>query len=213
MNSAYLGPRYDNDKIWAAVDDTDCTVTEFESDSELVTQIAQYLSEGKVVGLYQGRMEFGPRALGNRSILADPRREDMFDKVNDIKGREDFRPFAPSVLADEAGEYFDIPRDSPYMLFVFDVLEGKRGEIPAVTHVDGTSRVQTVRREDNPVYYDIIRKLGEITGTPVVLNTSMNSRGEPIVNTPGEAIGCLVDTGMDYICFPDGNLVVSGDES
>jgi len=154
-------------------------------------------------------MEWGPRALGNRSILADPRDEDMRDIVNrKIKFREGFRPFAPSVLADHATEYFDTPRESPYMLFVFDVHEERREEIPAVTHVDGTSRIQTIQREDNTVYYDLIDEFRKESGVPIVLNTSLNRRGEPIVNTPTNAVTCFMETNMDYMCLPDAGVLI-----
>jgi carbamoyltransferase len=163
-----------------------------------------------VVGLYQRRMEWGPRALGNRSILADPRDGEMQDVVNKkIKFREGFRPFAPTVLADHASDYFDLPRGSPYMLFVYDVHEEKQSEIPAVTHTNGTARIQTIQREDNEAYYDLIDMFRAETGTPVVLNTSLNRRGEPIVNTPEDAVACFTGTNMDRMCFPDANLLIS----
>jgi carbamoyltransferase len=215
MNGCYLGPQYSAEEVEAAVEDSeeDLAVGRFGTVDALLDRTADLLADQKVVGIYQGRMEWGPRALGNRSILADPRDGEMQDVVNQkIKFREGFRPFAPSVLADHAQEYFDIPRESPYMLFVFDVHEDKREEIPAVTHVDGTSRIQTVQRADNPVYYDLIDTFREKTGTPVVLNTSLNRRGEPIVNTPQDATDCFLGTNMDYMCFPDANLLISEPE-
>ena len=142
----------------------------------------------------------GPRALGNRSILADPRRAEMKDRVNArVKHREGFRPFAPSVLAERAGEYFEGCRESPYMILNFVVRPEKRGMIPAVTHVDGTARVQTVAREASPLYYRLIEEFARLTGVPVLLNTSFNVRGEPIVHTPDEAIVCLLGTDMDRL--------------
>jgi carbamoyltransferase len=137
----------------------------------------------------------------------------MQDIVNrKIKFREGFRPFAPSVVADSANEFFNIPRESPYMLFVYDVNKEKQNVLGATTHVDGTARPQTVRREDNPIYYDLIKKFGQRTGVPVVLNTSMNRRGEPIVNTPENAVECFTGTNMDYMCFPDSNQLISNKE-
>jgi len=160
-----------------------------------------------VIGWYQGRMEWGPRALGNRSILADPRRDDMKDIVNHaVKLREGFRPFAPSALAETASEWFDLTGlndDSPYMLFVVPVIEDKREKIPAVTHVDGSARVQTVRHDDNPRYHALIKAFYEQTGVPVVLNTSFNIKGEPIVNTPADAVRCFLGTGIDMLVIDD----------
>jgi carbamoyltransferase len=204
MNAAYLGPAYEVSRIRDAVASSNVPVTEFEDEDDLLQETATLLADGNVVGLYQGRMEFGPRALGNRSILADPRDEDMQDIVNKkIKFREGFRPFAPTVLADHATDYFDAPRESPYMLYVFDVHEAKRDEIPAVTHTDGTARIQTIDRQDNRTYYDLIDAFNAETGTPVVLNTSLNRRGEPIVNTPQEAIKDFFGMGLDILAVGD----------
>jgi carbamoyltransferase len=213
MNSTYLGPSYDTQEIRNTLRGSDVDISEFPTTESLLAEAASLLAEQRVVGIYQGRMEWGPRALGNRSILADPRDGEMQDIVNrKIKFREGFRPFAPSVLADRASEYFDTERESPYMLFVFDVHEEKQAEIPAVTHVDGTSRIQTVQREDNQVYYDLIRAFGDRTGVPVVLNTSLNRRGESIVNTPQDAVDCFTGTGMDYMCFPDVDVLIGPEE-
>ena len=209
VKGCYLGPSYDGEEVDDAVQDADVSTDWFESTDALLAETAEKLAEKNVVGIYQGRMEWGPRALGNRSILANPREGEMQDVVNrKIKFREGFRPFAPTVLADRADEYFDAPRESPYMLFVFDVHESKQDEIPAVTHTDGTARIQTIQREDNRHYYDLIDAFGERTGTPVVLNTSMNRRGEPIVNTPGDAVDCFTGTDMDYMSFPDADLLI-----
>lgn len=209
MQNTYLGPSYEESEIRTAVEDADVAVTEFDTTDDLLDETATLLADGNVIGLYQNRMEWGPRALGNRSILADPRDPDMQDTVNKkIKFREGFRPFAPSVLADHASEYFDAPRESPYMLFVHGVHEDKHDEIPAVTHTDGTARPQTVQQSDNPTYYDLIDTFREETGVPVVLNTSLNRRGEPIVNTPSNATACFTGTNMDYMCFPQANLLI-----
>jgi carbamoyltransferase len=160
------------------------------------------------VGWYQGKMEWGPRALGNRSILADPRNASMKDILNEkIKHRESFRPFAPSVLEEYASDFFDIDIPSPYMLMVTKV---KKPEIiPAVTHVDGTSRLQTVSNDANPLYYDLINEFYKITGVPVIINTSMNVMGEPIVNTPEQAFQMIVKTDMD--CLVMGNNLIFSD--
>jgi len=176
-----------------------------EDEDKLITRVVDRLQSGKVVGWSQGRFEWGPRALGHRSILADPRRADMKDIVNTkIKFREPFRPFAPSVLAERAEDYFDLPsaaRHFParFMLYVVDVKPDKRAVLPAITHVDGTGRLQTVQRATNPRYYRLIETFGQATGVPVVLNTSFNLKGEPIVNTPAEAYNTFSKSGMDVL--------------
>lgn len=165
---------------------------------------AQMLSEGKIIGWFQGRMELGPRALGNRSILADPRTAEMKDLLNArVKFREGFRPYAPSVLKERAAEWFDSDHPSPYMILVYRVRPEMRGVIPAVTHVDGSARVQTVDRETNPRYYRLIEQFEARTGVPVLLNTSFNVRGEPIVLRAADAIRCFARTGMDALFLGD----------
>jgi len=164
------------------------------------------VAQGDVLGWFQGRMEWGPRALGNRSIIADPRRDDMKDILNArIKQREPFRPFAPSILEEAVGDYFDQSYPDPFMVKVYNVLPEKRAEIPAVTHVDGTGRLQTVSRDVNPLYWQLIKAFETETGTPVVLNTSFNEN-EPIVCTPDEAIDCFQRTRMDALVV--GNYLV-----
>jgi carbamoyltransferase len=164
--------------------------------AEAATQIAK----GKIIGWFQGKAEFGPRALGNRSILADPRNPKMKDILNlKVKFREPFRPFAPSVLEEEAHKYFEIKKPIPYMTIVVDTIKSKKSKIPSVVHVDNTVRVQTVSKELNPKYYKLIFKFYQITKVPVVLNTSLNIRGEPIANNPEEAISCFLKTGMDIL--------------
>jgi len=176
----------------------------FRRSDDVACETAALLAAGKIVGWFQGRMEVGPRALGNRSILADPRRADMKDRVNArVKQREGFRPFAPSVLGPRASDYFDGCRASPYMMLNFTVRPGKRDAIPAVTHVDGTARVQTVTRAANPLYHRLIEEFDRLTGVPVLLNTSLNVRGEPIVHTPEQAIACLLATEMDHLVLGD----------
>ena len=195
---AYLGPEYQDAEIREYLDGQGAKYR-LLSDAELVETTARLLSEANVIGWYQGRMEFGPRALGGRSILADPRDPKMRDTLNmKIKFREGFRPFAPSVLADKASEWFEIDCDSPYMLLVAQVREGKR-VIPSVTHVDNSARLQTVSRAESPLYYDLIREFERITGVPIVINTSFNVRGEPIVCTPHDAYLCFRRTNMDHL--------------
>ena len=167
---------------------------------EINAVVAQHIADGDVVGWFQGRMEFGPRALGNRSILADPRSAEMKDVLNRrVKFREYFRPFAPSVLADRAGELFAPPDASPFMLRAQRTREDQRAIVPAVTHVDGTARVQTVTRTSNPLYYRLIEEFAKRTGVPCVLNTSFNVRGEPIVNSVADALKCFFTTDMDVL--------------
>jgi carbamoyltransferase len=195
---AYLGPGYSDAEIQEYLDGQGAPYKVL-SDAELIQTTAGLLAQGNVVGWFQGRMEFGPRALGGRSILADPRDPKMRDTLNmKIKFREGFRPFAPSVLADKASEWFAIDCESPYMLLVAQVPETKR-VIPSVTHVDGSARLQTVTRADAPLYYDLIAEFGRQTGVPVIINTSFNVRGEPIVCTPHDAYLCFRRTNMDYL--------------
>ena len=195
---AYLGPEYKDAEIAQYLDGAGAKYRTLD-DQKLVKETARALSEGNVVGWFQGRMEFGPRALGGRSILADPRDPKMRDTLNmKIKFREGFRPFAPSVLADKASEWFEIECDSPYMLLVAQVREGKR-TIPSVTHVDNSARLQTVTRKEAPLYYDLIAEFEKLTGVPIVINTSFNVRGEPIVCTPHDAYLCFMRTNMDQL--------------
>ncbi len=197
LESASLGPEFGAAECAAALQRHPVV---FHESDDVARETAALLAEGKIVGWFQGRMEVGPRALGNRSILADPRRAEMKDRVNArVKHREGFRPFAPSVLVERAGEYFEGCRESPYMILNFVVRREKREVIPAVTHVDGTARVQTVAREASPLYYRLIEEFARLTGVPVLLNTSFNVRGEPIVHTPDEAIVGLLGTDMDRL--------------
>jgi carbamoyltransferase len=198
MNDAYTGPQFTNGTIQGALDRLGLGYKTLDDDA-LVQQAAGIVADGNVLGWYQGRMEWGPRALGNRSIIADPRRDDMKDILNArIKHREKFRPFAPSILLEATGDYFDQTYPDPFMIKVYNVLPEKQAEIPAVTHVDGTGRLQTVEREHSPLYWALINAFGELTGTPVVLNTSFNEN-EPIVCTPDEAIDCFMRTKMDAL--------------
>ena len=198
MEHAYTGPEFANGHIEHVVKASGCDWREL-SDQELTQTAAEAVAEGKIVGWFQGRMEFGPRALGNRSIVVDPRRADMKDILNArIKKREPFRPFAPSILEERVGEYFEQTHPSPAMLMVYQIKKDKRTVIPAVTHVDGSGRLQTVDRRTNPRYYQLISDFEKLTGVPVVLNTSFNE-DEPIVCTPEEALNCFQRTKMDVL--------------
>ena len=200
VECAYLGPAYDTDACVAAARRGGLVV---EVVPDVVERTAEFLASGQIVGWFQGRMEVGPRSLGNRSILADPRGADTKDRLNlRVKHRESFRPFAPSVLAEAASDWF-VGGESPYMLLVFDVRPEKRDQVPAITHVDGTARVQTVTRESNARYYDLIAAFGRRTGVPMLLNTSFNVRGEPIVCTPDDAVRCFLGTQMDVLVMGD----------
>ena len=205
--NVYLGPRYSNEEIKSYLDSVNITYKELDQ-NQLLQKTAKLISEGSVVGWFQGRMEWGPRALGNRSILADPRNASMKDILNEkIKHRESFRPFAPSILEEYVSEYFDLNIPCPYMLLVTKVK--KPETIPAVTHVDGTGRLQTVSKDANPLYYNLIQEFYNMTNVPVLINTSMNVRGEPIVNTPQQAYAMLLKTDMDYLVL--GSFVISRD--
>ena len=205
MRHAFTGPHFANDHIASTLNRFELPYQELDDD-RLVKRAAEIVAQGDVLGWFQGRLEWGPRALGNRSIIADPRRQDMKDILNArIKHREKFRPFAPSILLDAVGDYFDQTYPDPFMVKVYNVLPEKRAEIPAVTHVDGTGRLQTVDRESNPLYWQLIKAFGNLTGVPVVLNTSFNEN-EPIVCTPQEAIDCFMRTKMDALAI--GNYLV-----
>ncbi len=219
MKGSYLGPEYSNETIKKQLIESGAVFEYFEND-KILDVTARCISNGDAVGWFQGRMEFGPRALGGRSILGDPRSENMQKNLNlKVKYRESFRPFAPSVIFGEQTEWFEMKEDSPYMLLVSNInikkmiemtgeqkklfgiekLNIKRSQIPAVTHVDYTARIQSVHNETNPKYYNLIKKFKEITGCPVVVNTSFNVRGEPIVNTPIDAFNCFMGTELDKL--------------
>lgn len=224
QKGSFLGPRFTNDEVARILDRSGAVYERFEDEQKLCDRVADMLSEGKVIGLFQGRMEFGPRALGGRSIIGDPRRTDMQSKMNlKIKFRESFRPFAPSVLAERAAEYFDLETESPYMLLVapvqtairtpvskeqqglfgIDKLNVPRSDLPAITHVDYSARVQTVDSDRNPRYYKIIKAFEKLTGCGAVVNTSFNIRGEPMVCRPEEAYKCFMLTDMDALVIED----------
>jgi carbamoyltransferase len=204
MRHAYLGTQSSDDEIERALATYKIRHTRASDPAKVA---ADLLSRGKIVGWFQGRMEFGPRALGNRSILADPRDPEMIAKVNNaVKFREWWRPFAPSMVAEVASEYLESATDSPFMVLTAQVRPEKRGIIPSVTHVDGSARPQTVERDVNPLYWNLIREFGERTGVPVIMNTSFNLRGEPIVCTPTDAIRTFFSSGMDALVI--GSYVV-----
>jgi carbamoyltransferase len=206
MEHSYFGPGYDRDALGCVLDEAaprleaaGCESREAASEDELCREIAGRIADGEVLGWFQGRMELGPRALGNRSILCDPRRPDMRDVLNaKIKLREPFRPFAPSILREAMGEWFEVDDDVPFMMKVYEIRAEKRSRIPAVTHVDGTGRPHTVAAHANPLYHRLIEAFAERTGVPMVLNTSFNEN-EPIVNRPEEALDCFLRTEMDTL--------------
>jgi carbamoyltransferase len=209
MQHAYWGEEHSADAIDTFLTAESIPSRRFDDEEKLLGHVVDRLQDGKVIGWFQGRFEWGPRALGHRSILADPRRGDMKDIVNvKIKFREPFRPFAPSVLAERTEDYFVLPDAAKhypgrFMLYVVDVREDKRHVIPAVTHVDGTGRLQTVHQAVSPRYYRLIDTFGNATGVPVILNTSFNLKGEPIVNTPQEAFQTFTRSGMDVLVLGD----------
>ena len=197
LRHVYLGPGFETFEIKSFLSQEGCPFQEYE-EPKLLEETARLLAEGKVVGWFQGRMEWGPRALGNRSILADPRREDMKDILNQkVKWREPFRPFAPAIVLEEGPAYFEMDGASPFMLFTYPVKRPQ--DIPAVTHVDGSSRVQTVAEEENPRFYKLLKAFQHVAGVPVLINTSFNLRGEPIVCTPVEAYDSFMKTDIDVL--------------
>lgn len=210
LRHAYLGPSFSASDIEdllareaAKIAEQSCSVQRIDQLPELYQRTAAAIATGKVIGWFQGRMEWGPRALGNRSILGDPRRADMKDILNlKIKRRESFRPFAPSILREHVKDWFELDDDVPFMMKVFQVREEKRGQIPAVTHVDGSGRLQTVYRDTNERYYDLIRTFYDRTGVPMLLNTSFNEN-EPVVCKPSEALDCFLRTKMDLLVLGD----------
>ncbi len=232
MKGSYLGPKFDNDTIKKKLDDLKA-VYEKKSPNEISTLVAKELSKSKTVGWFQGKMEFGPRALGCRSILADPRSEKMQKELNlKIKFRESFRPFAPSVLIENLNEWFELEKNSPYMLLVSDVkknkqikmtdeeknkfgidkLNVKRSSIPAVTHVDYSARIQTVHKDTNPRYHSLIKEFYKITKCPILVNTSFNVRGEPIVCSIEDAYNCFMGTNLDILVLED-FILFKGDQA
>ncbi|MEM1221438.1 MAG: carbamoyltransferase C-terminal domain-containing protein, partial [Verrucomicrobiota bacterium] len=233
QNGSYLGPEFTDEQITSYLDSKGVDYRVHHSEDELVAELADHLADQKIVGWFQGRMEFGPRALGARSILGDPRGSEMQKKMNlKIKFRESFRPFAPSVLRECAHDFFNIPEQvsSPYMLLVgevneehrcgkpeelkqasgFEKLSVERSDLPAVTHVDYSARIQTLDKETHPLYYKLIKAFEALTGCPLLVNTSFNVRGEPIVCTPDDAFNCFMATEMDLLVM--GNVILHKDQ-
>ena len=226
MKGSYLGPEYSDEEIKVFLEKVGAIYKVCDKNN-LIKEVAKELSNGKAIGWFQGRMEFGPRALGARSIIADPRSESMQKNLNlKVKYRESFRPFAPSITRESVSKWFDINCDSPYMLMVGNVLPDKclkmnneeerlfgieklnikRSQIPAVTHVDYSARIQTVDKKTNPEYYQLISEFEKITKCPILVNTSFNVRGEPIVNTPEDAFKCFMGTEIDLLAI--GNFLL-----
>ena len=213
MNHAYWGTSFNENEILQCLKDNEqkikdekCQYTHIEDDLKLSETVANEISKGKVIGWFQGKMEWGPRALGNRSILGDPRRADMKDILNlKIKRRESFRPFAPSIIREYVQDWFENDDEVPFMMKVYQIKPEKRKEIPAVTHVDGSGRLQTVYRETNDKYYNLIKAFYKLTNVPILLNTSFNEN-EPIVSSPQEALDCFLRTKMDMLVI--GNNII-----
>jgi carbamoyltransferase len=224
MKGAYLGPEFSNRQIEMTARKYNAVFDFYTEFNELASKVAMLLNEGKVVGWFQGRMEYGPRALGNRSILGDARNPEMQKKMNlKIKYREGFRPFAPTVLEEDIPEFFEIDQSSPYMLLVIPVKNERRkpeppgygnmelyqrlyhlrSDVPAITHIDYSARIQSVNKKTNPRYWQVINAFKKLTGYGVIVNTSFNVRGEPIVCTPDDAFRCFMRTEMDYLAMGD----------
>jgi carbamoyltransferase len=201
FSTPYLGPGFDTDSIKSFLDENKIKYSAADGEADLAKKAAKLIFSNNVVGWFQGRMEWGPRALGNRSILSNACNPNMQHILNEkVKHREKFRPFAPVILEEHVKEYFDINKDSePYMLFVYPIKKNKQKIIPAVTHADGTGRLQTISKEQNPRYYNVIREFQKLSGVPVLINTSFNIRGEPIVCTPKDAYRCMMGTAIDYL--------------
>ena len=227
MKGCLLGPEFSESEIYQCLAEHNADYKKFE-ECEMLDEVATLLSSGAIIGWFQGRMEFGPRSLGNRSILGDARVPNIQSEINrKVKFRESFRPFAPSVLKERVSEYFDIKNDSPYMLMVAPVAKGQliknndntlegfdrlnclRSKIPSVTHVDGSARVQKVCKRNNPLYWKLLKRFEKITNCGVLLNTSFNVRGEPIVCSPDDAYRCFVNTAIDYLVL--GNFILKRD--
>ncbi len=204
LRDAYLGPGFSTEYIKRFLDKNSIKYSTFRDDRELIQKTARLIRENNVIGWFHGRMEWGPRALGARSILSDPTNPNMQDILNlKVKHREKFRPFAPVVCEDDTKEYFEcdepVPIPTDFMLMVYPIHKDKQKLIPAVTHVDGSGRLQTIRREQNRLYYDLVKEFGKLSGVPILINTSFNIRGEPIVCTPYHAYRCMMGTGIDYL--------------
>ena len=204
LDNAYLGPEYTDSQIKNFLDENKIKYEEFNSDKKIVQKSAKLIYDNNVIGLFQKGMEWGPRALGARSILSNPCNPKMQEILNlKVKHREKFRPFAPVICVEDANKYFEcdssIPEPTDFMLMVYPIKEKYHKLIPAVTHVDGSGRLQTIRRNQNQLYYDLIKEFGKLSKIPILINTSFNIRGEPIVCTPFDAYKCMMGTGIDYL--------------
>jgi len=210
LEHVYLGKNYSDNEIKKALKEFNLAPNCL-SKKELLRKTAKYIAEGKIVGWFQGEAEFGPRALGHRSILADPRRPEMPELINKkVKHRESFRPYAPSILEEFLNKYFDLPCASPFMLLVGYVKKDKDKKIPAVVHIDGTARIQTVNKKNNGIFYDLIYEFYQLTGIPLVLNTSFNLKGKPIIESPTDALDVFFNTGIDVLVL--GNYLIDKNE-
>lgn len=200
----YLGPEYSNDYIKQQLDTQNIEYEYVDDFTALCDKTSRLIADGYIISWFQGKMEFGPRALGNRSILADARNPEMKDKINSlIKFRESFRPFAPAVISELCDQYFDLNVDSPYMMFTCEV---KGDNLPAITHVDNSARVQTVKKCENQKFYELLNSFYKLTGCPVLLNTSYNVMGEPIVCSPADALSTFYNSGLEYCVI--GNYII-----
>jgi len=204
LDNPFLGPKFDDREIKKFLKNNSIKFSEFKSEEELIKSVSKLIFEDNVIGWFQGAMEWGPRALGNRSILSNPTNPKMQEILNlKVKHREKFRPFAPVVCEDDALKYFDcdipIPKLTDFMLMVYPIKKEWHKKIPAVTHVDGSGRLQTIRRGENSLYYDLIKEFGKLSGIPILINTSFNIRGEPIVCAPHDAYKCMIGTGIDFL--------------
>tara|TARA_Y100000310_G_scaffold324016_1_gene385278 strand:- start:1098 stop:2831 length:1734 start_codon:yes stop_codon:yes gene_type:complete len=213
MNTAYTGPSFTDKEIKTFLDENNIKYTEFKDDKELIKQTSSLIWKNNVIGWFQGSMEWGPRALGARSIISNACNPDMKDIINaKVKHREMFRPFAPAVTAEDAKKYFELDKeDEKFMLFVYPIKKQYHKKIPAVTHIDGSGRLQTITKEQNYLYHGVIKEFGKLSGIPIVINTSFNIRGEPIVCTPYDAYRCMMGTGIDYLVI--GNFLVKRDDN
>jgi carbamoyltransferase len=204
FRNAYLGPKFSSEEIKSFLDRNKIKYSEFEDENYLIKTTAKFIYDNNVIGWFQLGMEWGPRALGARSILSNPCNPKMQDVLNQkVKHREKFRPFAPVVCEDDALKYFEcdipVPEPTDFMLMVYPIKKEWHNKVPAVTHVDGSGRLQTIRRYQNHLYYDLIKEFGKLSGIPILINTSFNIRGEPIVCTPHDAYKCMMGTGIDCL--------------
>jgi len=216
QETAYLGPEFSDSEIKQFLDNNNITYTKFKDDNDLISKTSILINNNNVIGWFQGRMEWGPRALGARSILSNATNPEMQEILNlKVKHREKFRPFAPAVCEDDALKYFEcdtpIPEPTDYMLMVYPIKKEWQKKIPAVTHVDGSGRLQTIRRKQNHLYYDLLKEFGKISGIPILVNTSFNIRGEPIVCSPQDAYRCMMGTGIDYLVM--GHFLIKRDDN